>query len=142
MKEITIDWIEYVLLKKEKAKLDLELVEEDKYEKIREAVVRIKNTLYIQWDKKELWIYEDWTVELSSKSDWEESWSILHFEECTLWDLKENNVFFFPDMDCIYIMAKIGIDFSRCYYIFDDLIRYEGFWYSEKDSKAIKILRH
>ena len=136
MKEITIDWIEYVLLKKEKA--NLEIVEEDKYKKIREAVIRIADTLYIQWDKKELWTYEDWTVELSSKYDWKSVEDVLHFEECTLWDLKENDVFVIKTR--IYIIVKESDRYFVVNYLDDDIISRE--WFSKNDTPVIKILRN
>ena len=133
MKEITIDWIEYVLLKKEKA--TLEPIEEDKYKKIRERVKRDDNELHILWENKVIISYNDGGITLIDKEYI--SKDELHFEECTLWDLKENDVFVYADTVYVVIKIKYNIFVN---YLRDDMIYIREM--QSTDNSVIKILRH
>lgn len=132
MKEITIDWVEYILLKKEKATLEVE----DKYRKIREVVSIFGDVIYIHWEKRTLESRIDWTIILQQNKERMFSW--LHFQECTLWDLKENDVFIFEGI--IHILTKIK-EFS-CFTNFLLLDRIRDDELFDKNAPVIKILRH
>ena len=137
--KLTLDWKEYYLVPVEEQD-DVgkcwEKQELDKYKKIREVVERWRTTLAIKWDKKELMSYKDWRI-VFDEIERVDIIDELHFEECTLWDLKENDVFVFSDT--VYVVIKIE------YNIFVNYLRDDMIYTREMqttDTPVIKILRH
>lgn len=140
--KLTLDWIEYIvdldLFRKLFSQVEeQEPLEEDKYKKIREVVERWRSTLAIKWDKKELMSYKDWRI-VFDEIERVDMIDELHFEECTLWDLKENDVFVIKTR--IYIIVKESDRYFIVNYLDDDIISRE--WFSKNDTPVIKILRH
>ena len=138
--KLTLDWKEYYLVPVEEQD-DVgkcwEKQELDKYKKIRKSVERGGLFLSIRWEKKELVSFGCWNISLIPKQDYIDSYE-LHFEECTLWDLKENDVFVIKTR--IYIAVKESDRYFVVNYLNDDIISRE--WFSKNDTPVIKILRH
>lgn len=138
--KLTLDWKEYYLVPVEEQD-DVgkcwEKQELDKYKKIREVVERWRTTLAIKWDKKELMSHKDWLI-VFDEIERVDIIDELHFEECTLWDLKENDVFVYRNI--VYIIACISEWEIDTYTIEKDIIKNKFF--TEKTTQVIKILRH
>lgn len=130
--KLTLDWKEYYLVPVE----ELEPVEEDKYKKIRERVKRDDNELHILWENKVIISYSDGGITLIDKEYI--SKDELHFQECTLWDLKENDVVWFEER--AYIIIEIDDSIINTYYFKNDIIHTREL--ATDWCLFIKILRH
>ncbi len=152
-----IDWVEYFLvpvkavLWEDDYKQRSTKKEEDKYAEIRKRVKRWRKHLIILGKSKELacLLRSPWEIEITIRDiNNHDNSDELHFEECTLWDLKENDVFFFEEVleknfheEDIEIIAKICDSAIYTNYISNDYIN-ETFYNRLSRKKAIKILRH
>ena len=138
--KITLNWKEYKLVPVEEKQ---EPVEEDKYKKIWEVVERYGDALCVHWDDKILSILNDWMIILRDKTQTFKTVcdEELHFEECHLSDLKENDVFVNTNTDyhprIVFDVIGNSVWF---YYLDNDVI--ETDYYNKIDLKVIKILRH
>ena len=139
----TVTWKYAVSIQKKKTVTFEVTDEEDKYEKIREVVERYDDVFCVYWDKKILSIHNDWMMILRDKLKHLKQYveEELHFEECTLSDLKENDVFVYTNTDyhprIVFDVIGNSVWF---YYLDNDVI--ETDYHNKIDLKVIKILRH
>ena len=111
---------------------------EELNKKVWEVIRKYNNTLYVYWDEKILSI-NDWMIILRDKTHKIVCDEELHLEECTLSDLKENDVFVYTNTYChpgiVFDVTGNSVWF---YYLYNDVIQAD---YNNKiDLKVIKIL--